>query len=775
MAANLDRSDTSVVGKSLPLIDAEEKVTGRLKYAADLPPLQRMHYVKALRSPYAHARVTHIDTSAAEALPGVSAVLTHKDDITGKKKTCNSPWHDFSFNFRGPMISQEVCYVGDEVAVVSAVDEDTAKEALKLIDVEYEELPAIFDLEESMKPDAPPVRHWGPNALDPNVFVWGDIEKGFEEADYIIENRITLGNQQHAPLDRNACIAHWEGDSVQVWTSSQALFWIRDAVTEFFELSPSKVRIHSTPTGGSFGLWWGNNFMLLAVALARKAGRPVRFVLTRDEVQTTVKRRERPLIDAKIGIKKDGTMVSQYYRHIMDNGAYGNKFDPYQSVADIYTTDHGRVEFIGVATNLLPAGCMRGVGDLTLAYAIEQTVEMAAEKIGMDPLEFRLKNHWKTGDICHTSQEVVFAKLLFNKEPEVALTSSGLRECIEKGAEMIDWKNKWKGWGKPSSVDGHKIRGVGMGMSTHISGLAFFGFNGITVKVNNDGTMALTTGIGRMGQGGDTTQAMVAAEVLGVELDDINVIDGDTEVVGHTMVTFGSNGMHMVARATKAAAEHAKAQILELAAKELEANPEDLDIKNKRIFVKGTEDIGIGLGELMSKPIYEYLAAPEVIGSASQGVDFHKAGKMMMADFAEVEIDTRTAQFKLIKFVACHDSGVIVNPAVCENQVAGGYYQSMGLCTTEHLQFDEETGAILNPNFMDYKIVGPLDMPDPEIYFEEVYDEDGPFGAKGIGEGVTCAVPIAISNAVYNAIGVRIDPPITPAKILDALESTKQG
>ena len=764
-------TETSVVGKSLPLLDAYEKVTGKLKYAGDLPPMHHMHHAKVLRSPYAHAKVAHIDTSAAESLPGVSAVITHKDDITGKQKTCGSPWHDFSFNFRGPMISEEVCYVGDEVAVVAAVDEETAKEAIRLIEVEYEELPAVFDMEEAMKEGTPQVHPWGPNSLPPSLFEWGDIGKGFEEADHIIENRITLGNQQHAPLDRNACIAHWEGDSVSLWTSTQALFWIRDAVTEFFELSPSKVRVYSTPTGGSFGLWWGNNFMLLTIAIARKARRPVRLVLTRDEVQTTVKRREKPLVDAKIGITKDGKMVSQSYRHLMDNGAYGNKFDPYQSVADIYTTEHGRVEFIGVATNLLPAGCMRGVGDLTLAYAIEQTVDMAAERVNMDPMEFHLKNHWKTGDICHTSQEVVFAKLLFNKNPTVELTSSGLAECITRGADAIGWKEKWKGWGTPSTVDGHKIRGVGMGISTHISGLAFFGFNGITVKVNPDGTMALTTGIGRMGQAGDTTQAMVCAEVMGVELEDINVIDGDSEVCGHTMVTFGSNGMHMVARATKAAAEHAKEQVLEYAAKHLEANPADLDIRNRRIFVKGSEERGVTLKELMSTPIFEYLAAPEVIGSASKGVEFDKAGKMMMADFAEVEIDTRTAQMKLIKFVAVHDSGTIVNPAVCENQVAGGYYQSMGFSTTEHLVFDDETGAILNPNFMDYKLMGPLDMPDPEIMFEEVYDEDGPYGAKGIGEGVTCAVPIAISNAVYNAIGARLDPPITPDKILQALKS----
>jgi CO/xanthine dehydrogenase Mo-binding subunit len=762
---------TSVVGKSLPLIDAYEKVTGRLKYAGDLPALHRMHYVKVLRSPYAHARIVSIDVSRAEALPGVSAVITHKDDITGKRKTCGTPWVDPSFNFRGPMIAEEVCFVGDEVAAVSAIDEETAKQALQLIEVEYEELPAVFDLEEAMRPDAPQVRPWGPNCLNPSVFEWGDIEKGFADADHVIENRITMGNQQHAPLDRNACIANWEGDCLSIWTSTQALFWIRDAMTDFFDLSPNKVKIHSTPTGGSFGLWWGNNFMFIAAALARKARRPVRFVLTRDEVQTTVKRRERPLIDAKIGIMKDGTMVSQSYRHILDNGAYGNKFDPYQSVADIYTTPNGRAEFIGVATNLLTAGCMRGVGDLTLAYAIEQTVDMAAEKIGMDPVQFRLKNHWKPGDICQTSQEVVFAKLLFNREPKVKLTSSGLAECITKGAEKFGWKEKWKGWGKPSSVDGTKVRGIGMGISTHISGLAFFGFNGITIKVNPDGTMVLTTGIGRMGQGGDTTQAMVAAEVLGVGLEDINVVDGSSEVCGHTMVTFGSNGMHMVARATKAAAEDAKRQLLEFAARHLEASPEDLEMKGRRIFVKGSPDQGMELKELMSTPIYQYLAPPEVIGRASQGVEFHEAGKMMIADFAEVEIDTRTAQMKIVKFLAYHDSGTIVNPAVCENQVAGGYYQSMGLCTTENLVFDEETGAILNPNFMDYKIMGPLDLPDPDINFEQVYDEHGPFGAKGIGEGVTCAVPIAVANAVYNAIGARLDLPITPAKILQALNA----
>ncbi|MGH8248202.1 MAG: xanthine dehydrogenase family protein molybdopterin-binding subunit, partial [Gammaproteobacteria bacterium] len=350
-------------------------------------------------------------------------------------------------------------------------------------------------------------------------------------------------------------------------------------------------------------------------------------------------------------------------------------------------------------------------------------------------------------------------------------TSSGLDECIRKGAELIGWKQKWKGWKQPVAIDGTRRRGIGMAVSTHISGLAFFGYNGIIIKVNSDGTMALTTGIGRMGQAGDTTQAMVAAEILGVSLDDINVVDGDTEVCPHTMVTYGSNGMHMVARATRAAAQDAKRQILELASAQLEANPEDLEIKDRRIFVKGSPEIGMTLKELMSKPIYEYLCSPEIIGRVAQGVDFTKSGKMMIADFAEVEVDTRTCQVKVIQFVAAHDSGTIINPAVCENQVAGGMYQSLGLCFTENLVFDDETGAILNPNFMDYKMVGPLDMPDPVIHFVQVFDEDGPFGAKGIGEGVTCAVPAAVSAAVRNAIGVWVNPPITPDKIMRVMNA----
>lgn len=764
--------DLRIIGKSLPLIDAYDKVTGKLKYAGDLPPLQRMHHAKILRSPYAHARITRIDTSKAEALPGVSAVITWED---GNKPATGGPacgpiWTDPSFNFRGPIISNEVCFVGDEVAAVSAVDEETAKRALDLIDVDYEELPAVFDMEEAMKPDAPQVRPWGPNALPPTVFEWGDLEQGFAEADFIVENRTTMANQQHAPLDRNACIAHWEGDAVTVWTSSQSIFWLRQSICDFFEMPRNRVRVYSTPTGGSFGLWWNNNFMFIALMLAKKAGRPVRCVLSRNEVLTTVKRRERPITYVKLGVKKDGTLTAQSHRHLLDNGAYGNKFDPYQSVADMYTTPHGRSEFIGVSTNLLTAGCMRGVGDMTLAYGIEQTIDMAAERVGMDPVEFRLKNIWRTGDICHTSQEVVFARMLFNKTPEVRLTSNGMRECIEKGAELIGWKEKWKGWGKPSAVEGTKRRGVGIACSTHISGLAFLGYNGSIVKVSGDGSITLTTGIGRMGQAGDTTQAMVVAEVLGVGLDDVNVIDGDTEVCPNTMVTYGSNGMHMVARATRAAALDARRQILDLAGRHLEANPEDLDIRDGRIFVKGTPDIGVTLKELMSTPIYEYLASPEVIGRAAQGVEFERAGKMMMANFAEVEIDTRTCQLRLVDFVAVHDSGTVVNPAVCENQVTGGMCQGLGMAYSEHLVFDEETGAILNPNFMDYKILGPMDVPDPKIHFVEVYDEDGPFGAKGIGEGVTCAVPAAVANAVYNAIGVRVNPPLNPDRIMQALK-----
>ncbi|MFC2013337.1 xanthine dehydrogenase family protein molybdopterin-binding subunit [Chloroflexota bacterium] len=753
-------NEYSVVGKSLPQIDVFEKVTGKLQYGSDIVIAGMLH-AKVLRSPYAHAKVVKIDTSKAEALPGVATVITYKD--------CNEKdWICPAFNWQGPVISQTVRHVGDEVAAVAAVDEATAEEALDLIDVEYKPLPAVFNMLEAMKPDAVQVRPDG-NMRRPNIFEWGDLEKGLKESDFVVELETHLGQQQHAPLDRNACIASWTKDKVTLWTGSQCVFWWQTAVAAYFDLPLNKARIISNPIGGTFGFWWQNNYMFVAMILSKKCGKPVRLELSREEVFSAVKRRELPISYIKVGAKNNGELTAFDIKHLFDNGAYGNKFDPYQTVADMYRVDNGRYEAIGVSTNLLTAGCMRGVGDFSLGYAVEVAFDMVAEKLGTDPVEFRLKNHFRTGDVLPTSQEYMFQKFMFNRDIPVTLSSSGLSECIKSGAEAIGWKGKWKGWGKPVAVDGVKKRGIGLAIATHISGLAFFGFNGAMVRVNSDGSVNFVTGVGRFGQGADTTQAQVVAEVLGISLDDIMVNAGDTDVCPPAMASVGSTSMHMVSRATQRAAENAKRQILELAGKRLEAAPEDLDIKDRKIFVKKELGKSIGLKELLSQPLQEHLCAPTIVGSSSEGFPYDKGGKMMMAHFADVEVDTETGKVTVLKYVAVHDSGILVNPAICENQVYGGVYAGVGLGLTENLQFDKDTGMILNPNFIDYKVIKALDMPDPEVIFEEVYDDAGAFGAKGIGEGTTCSCCPALANAVYNAIGFRIDPPMHPEQVLRAL------
>ncbi|MCL4370126.1 MAG: molybdopterin-dependent oxidoreductase, partial [Chloroflexi bacterium] len=481
--------------------------------------------------------------------------------------------------------------------------------------------------------------------------------------------------------------------------------------------------------------------------------------------------REDPVSYIKLGLSRDGQLIAAEYRHYFDNGAYGFKADPYQGATDLYPCEHGMYEAVGVNTNLMTAGCMRGVGDLTLQYAIEQAIDMAAEKLDMDPVEFRARNHYRPGDILKTSPETMRAPVLFRDKPApvVTVSSVGLGECLQKGAELIGWKQKWKGWGKPVAVDGARRRGIGVGIAQHISGVPTLGPTGAVVKVNNDGTATLVLGPGRQGQGADTTQCQLVAEVLGFRAEDIIFAEIDTMYTPEVAATVGSPTAFIVSRVTKAAAEDARDKILDIASRYLDADANELDIRDRRIFVKAQPEKGMGVAECLSRPLYETLTPPAIVGSASFGHPATEAARMTMAGFAEVEIDTETGILKIVDYAQVHDSGTIMNPKVVYNQASGGVYIGAGAAMGEDLIFDEE-GNILNQNFMDYKVVGILDLPDPKIDFVEIFEPRNPFGMKGIGEGSVCCVASAIAMAVYNAIGVRIDPPFTAGRILEALK-----
>lgn len=754
-------SGYSVVGKGLPQIDSFDKVTGRVQYAGNIR-LPGMLYAKVLRSPHAYAKVVKIDTAKAEELPGVVAVITHKD--------CpQKEWICPMFTWKGPVMGPVVRHIGDEVAAVAAVDEELAEEAVDLIEVEYEELSPVFDIDEARKLEQTQVRP-DTNPQRPTIFKWGNLDRSFKEADFVVETETRFSQQAQAPLDRNACIASWSGDHLTVWTATQSPFWLRSAIAAYFNMPLIKVRVIGTHIGGSFGFWLQNNFMFISILLARKARRPVRLELTREEVFATVKRRETSIDRIRVGARNDGTLTAASYLHLFDNGAYGNKFDPWQVDADLYRVHSGIFETIGISTNLVTAGDMRGVGNVTLGYAIAKTMDMVAEKLDMDPVEFAMKNHIQTGDTLFTSQEITVAKAMFNKNITIKLSSCGLDECLVKGMEAIGWKDKWKGWGKPVKVNGLKRYGIGVGISADMSGVCILGSNGIFVRINPDASVHLIMAVTKYGQGADTALAQIVAEVLGITLEDIVVSAADTDICPPIMGTVGNASMPMVSRAVKAAAEDAKRQVLKLASQKLEVKPDGLDIKGHKVYVKQKPEKWIMLKELLCMPLEESLSEPTIVGSAAEGFPYDQTTKLMIAHFAEVEVDTETGKVKVLKYVAAHDSGKIINPAIARCQVQGAVLMGCGLALTENMVFDEKTGMILNPNFVDYRIPGPLDLPDPEVIFVETIDPcAGAFGAKGLGDAGTCACCPAIANAVHNAIGVRVDPPITPERVLKAL------
>jgi xanthine dehydrogenase molybdenum-binding subunit len=764
-----ERRDFSVVGKDVPLKDAKEKVTGSLKYGIDTT-VPNMVFGKILRSPHAHARIKHIDLSKAEALPGVLGVVTHHDAPEWEWNSC---WH----NYRGRILDDTVRFVGDEVAAVAAISEDVAKEAIRLIEVEYELLTPVFDPEEAMKEDAPQIRHDG-NIRDPIEIEWGDLDKGVAESDVVAQSRMDFGSQGYAPIGRNACVAEWNGDRLTLWTSSQTPSEARDEIAKGLGIPIANVRVIALPSGSSFGLWWINAFQLITALLARKVRQPVKIELDQEESFATVKRRHLEKSSGRIGCKKDGTITFIDVKHMHDNGGYGVKPDVGFLVVDLWGgCSHGRFEIQGVSTNLVTAGCMRGVGDVTLGAFVERLLDLAAIEIDMDPLEFRLKNHIRTGDPLRAVKKREHDEETFEETPDGwpdlgYLSSEALHECLIQGAEASGWKEKWLGWGKPYAVDGSKRRAIGLATGIHCCGTEDEYGTSALVRVHVDGSASLYVSMGRQGQGSETTQAQIAAEALGIPLDLITVEAGDTEVCPPSHGSIASNTAFRTGFATRSAALHAKEQLLEIAGKHyLKLELDQMEISEGVIIKKGDPEVSISIDRLMSQIQPDTRTPPVIVGRTNTPMPPSLTYiRHFAAHFVEVEVDVDTGEIKLLNYVATQDSGTVLNPKVLENQVIGGAILSSGFALKESLVFEKGTGKILNPGFLDYKVLRAPDFPlDPEVIFCESYDPVGPFGAKGAGEAPACAPIPAISQAVYNAIGVWMDIPMTPERVLEAL------
>ncbi len=776
-----DDKNFAVVGKGVKVKDAHEKVTGGIKYGVDMA-VQNMAYGKILRSPHAHARIRSIDVSKAAALPGVYAVLTHEE-------APDLDWEAAWFNYRGKVLDGIGRFVGDDLAAVAAKSEEIAQRAVELIEVEYEILPHVLDMEEARKPDAPQIRVEG-NERDPYVVAWGDVAEGEAEAEVIVDCDIFYESQQYAPLGRNAAIAEWMGDRVTLWTSSQTPSELRDGIHEALGIPLSKIRVMALPCGSSFGQWWSNNFMLITVLLARKAGRPVKIELTNEECMATVKRRHLEHTRGRMGCTKDGRLTFARFDHLIDNGGYGFKDDVGFFCVDMWgKASHGHYAVHGINTNLLTAGCMRGVGDCTLGASVEQVADQLAEKVGLDPIEFRLKNQITGGDDLrmqhskHNMKGSMKEYIAGIREdlradwPELfKLSSGGTADILKMGAERFRWSERWAGWGKPNWSEGPRRRAVGVGTGAHVCGVEFEGSTSAVVRINPDGSLKVHCSVGRQGQGSETTQCQVAAEEMGVPLDMVEIETGDTDSCPWSHGSLASNTMYRVGWATRAATQDARRQLLEIAAREHfeVTDPNELDITGGLVHPKGQPDSNsrLSISDVLN------IIRSDTLGQTSSitgrpAVPMPPSttfARQFGAQFVEVEVDVETGQIKLLDYVAAQDSGTVMNPQVLKNQVIGGAICGAGFAIYEHLVFDDQTGAIKNANLLDYKLLRAADFPwNAEVLFHEDYDPVGPFGARGAGESPIAAGISAIHQAVYNATGVWVPLPMTPERVARAL------
>ena len=753
----------SVVGKSLPRIDAIEKVTGRAKFGIDLK-FDGMLYAKLLRSPYPHARVTAIDTTRAESHPSVRAIAT----INEVPKVVGYWWNLRTEKGTKKQYIRDniVRFIGDPVLAVAAEDEESAEEALSLIDVKYEQLPALFDPIESMKKDKVKIHEGGNIAFHMLSKKFGDIDQGFKEADFIFENGFVTSKQKHAPIEPiGTSIADYDpGGKLTVYSSTQLPHWSRMYLAGAIGLPINKIRIIKPYTGGAFGGRCGliHGLEVMCSFLSKKAGRPVRMSFSREEDFTATEARHPFILELKTGVTKDGILTANKIKVVLDVGGYGTHYigvlaDAYGTGVGLYRCPNVAFEGYCVYTNKSLNGAFRGYGNPQMNFAQESQMDIIAEKLGIDPVEFRLKNYRGLGEIDP----------VFNDQ----IRSDGMKECLIKGAGKIGWNEKRK----KSTAEGAKKKGVGMSCMQHGTG-ARFGLPdpaSATVMLNADGSVNLITAAADEGQGNRTVLAQIAAEELGIGLEQISVSDTDTDITPLDGGTHGSRQTYCGGLAVKKAAAEAKKSLFHFAAQHLSVKEDKLGIKDGVIYDLKNPATSIRISDLMRRVQIEDLSLCEQIIGSATGVA-PAMPPTFGANFAEVEVDTETGEVRVLKLVGAFDVGKAINPAHVEGQIIGGGVMGIGYALTEGLITKD--GRILNDNFADYRILRSCDVPELDGIIVESNEPTGPFGAKGVGEATMVGTAAAIANAIYDAVGVRIkELCITPEKILEGLRNSTKA
>ncbi len=756
-----------VLGKNVPRVDGVSKATGENQYAADLKK-RGCFYGQILRSPFPHARILNIDTSRALRTKGVATILTASD----LPRVRYGQWildqellHD-----------KKVRYVGDEIAAVAAVDEDTAQEALDLIHVEYEELEAVFDPSEALKPDAPLIHEdFAKHKSYYNVlgrennqvcrmgFHCGNIEAGLREADLVIENRYTTHCHHPTYLETHAALADsGSTGELTVWTTTQGVSKIQEWISHLLGISETRVRVISSAVGGGFG---GKKPRadLYAAALAFKARKPTRIILSREEDFAVTSKRHPATIDIRSGVKRDGTLCAWDFKMIMDTGAYADHGPSIASFGSCnargpYKTPHVNIDTRVVYTNNNISGAFRGYGNPQVTFANESQMDHIAREIAMDPVDFRRLNGIEPNGMMVNG----------SRFPDV-----WFRETLDQAAEAFGWNNR----NKETRFNNRK-RGIGIAAGSHPTG----GWSSSAiVKWMADGSLQVITGTVEIGSGQHTVATQLASEVTGVPCEKIRIVAGDTDLTSFDLFTGASRSTLTMGGAVRLAALDARKELIARAANILEAPIEDLKIDGEEIFITSTPNKKLSFAELASAsnihqdgPIIGKgswsPATPSSVSENHEGAPMHEfPAHGYVTHIAEVEVDEETGEVEILQIVCSHDVGQVINRGGLEGQIEGGVTQGIGYALVEEMRF--ERGILTNGTMVDYKIPTTLDIPPIKYQTIENPDPVGPFGAKGMGESVLIPTAPAIANAIYDAVGVRIrELPITPEKILLALE-----
>ncbi len=763
----MNEGDYAVIGRSVPKIDARVKLTGEALYTGDLT-FPNMLFGKILTSPHAHARILRIDTSEAGRLPGVKAVITHKD-VPSKKYGVSPARTDENI-----FCIDKVRYVGDEVAAVAAIDEETVYKALKLIKVDYEVLPAVFDPFEAMTEGAPLIHEEYPGNLNVEVHqAFGDCEAAFSRAFYVRKDTFVAHRTYHSMLEPHVSIARWESDKVTLHVANQKPHYLQHDLARQFDLPMGNVRVIKPYLGGGFG--GKESAMSLdfaGVVLARITGRPVKMFFDRQDMFTYNRGRHRQIMELTTGVDRDGRILGVHANFVMDGGAYtaNGIATAYYSGALLtlaYDFDSYKFDMVRVYTNLPACAAQRGHGAPHPRYALESQIDRIARDLNIDPVEMRLRNARKADTTTVN---------------EFRINSCELETCLETARKVSGWDDK-----KGKLPRG---RGIGLAASGYISGAGYpiyrtnLPHSSALIKVNDDGSAAtLYTGAADIGQGSDTILCQIAAEAMGFRYENMTVVSADTERAPHDLGAYSSRQTVMSGSAVKKAGEMIKAQVLETAGEMMAVDPAELDCRNAMVFVKNNPAVGEPFGKVAREHFVRKgllvghgAYTPPKLGGKFKGAAVGTSpAYSFAAQVMEVEVDEETGEITLRNVWDVHDSGTVINPGLVEGQVHGGLYMGIGEAIWEEVRFDEK-GRILNPNLSEYRMPTALDIPMLNSVIVESYDPMGPYGAKEVGEGSSVPTEGCVANAVLDATGVLIDSlPLSYEKVWRALKSKKAG